>query len=89
MHVLPQGFVHAQDRLWQMECQRGPTINSLAPNFACEQPLALRWTSLEPDTMTEALPAMNRACNCLDFREALRHWTSSYAAYSTLCSRTR
>jgi penicillin amidase len=54
----------------------GPVINVLAPDFAGEQPLAMRWTSLEPDTMTLALNAMNRARNCLEFREALRHWAA-------------
>jgi len=54
----------------------GPVINDLAPDFAGEQPLALRWTSLEPDTMIEGLHAMGRARNCLEFREALRHWTA-------------
>jgi len=46
----------------------GPVINDLAPDFAGEQPLALRWTSLEPDTMIEGLHAMGRARNCLEFR---------------------
>jgi penicillin amidase len=56
--------------------RHGPIINSLAPDLAGEQPLALRWTSLEPDTMAEALLAMNHARNCVEFREALRHWTA-------------
>jgi len=54
----------------------GPVINGLAPDLAGEQPLALRWTSLEPDSMTRALLAMSRARNCLELREALRHWTA-------------
>jgi penicillin amidase len=53
----------------------GPIINALAPDFAGEQPLALRWTSLEPETMLHALWAMNRARTCLEFREALRDWS--------------
>jgi penicillin amidase len=56
--------------------RHGPIINSLAPDLAGEQPLALRWTSLEPDTMIESLYAMNRARNCQEFREALRYWTA-------------
>ncbi len=56
--------------------RHGPIINGLAPDFAGEQPLALRWTSLEPDTMIEALQAMNLARNCLELREALRHWAA-------------
>jgi penicillin amidase len=54
----------------------GPIVNSLAPDFAGEEPLALRWTSLEPDTMLEGLFAMNRAGDCIEFREALRHWAA-------------
>jgi penicillin amidase len=62
----------------------GPIINALAPDLIGSgsteptdvQPLALRWTSLEPDTMTQALYGMNRARNCIEFREALRHWAA-------------
>jgi len=56
--------------------RHGPIINALAPDFAGEEPLALRWTSLEPDTMIHALFGMMRAHTCLEFREALRHWTA-------------
>lgn len=54
----------------------GPIINALAPDFVGEQPLALRWTSLEPDVMIHALHGMMRASNCIEFREALRHWAA-------------
>lgn len=54
----------------------GPIINSLAPGLAGEEPLALRWTALEPDTAAESLLAMNRARNCTEFREAVRHWAT-------------
>jgi penicillin amidase len=54
----------------------GPVINQLAPDFTGEQPLAMRWTSLEPDTMILALEGMNRARSCLEFRETLRHWAA-------------
>ena len=54
--------------------RHGPIINALALDFAGEQPLALRWTSLEPETTMHALWAMNRARTCLEFREALRDW---------------
>lgn len=54
--------------------RHGPIINALAPDLAGEQPLALRWTSLDPAPMISALRAMNRARNCLEFREALRGW---------------
>lgn len=62
----------------------GPIINALAPDLIGSgstestdvQPLALRWASLEPDTMFHALYGMNRARNCIEFREALRHWAA-------------
>ncbi len=68
----------------------GPVINALAPDLAGEpwpeafesgpsevvEGLALRWTTLEPDGMIEAVSAMSRAQDCLEFREALRHWTA-------------
>ncbi len=41
-----------------------------------EPPLALRWTSLEPDTTFDALLGMNRARSCGEFREALRAWAA-------------
>ncbi len=54
----------------------GPVINALSQDFAGEQPLALRWTALEPDNMFQALLGMNRAKNCLEFRDALRYWAA-------------
>jgi penicillin amidase len=63
--------------------RHGPVINALAPDLAAacaeggtrDQPLALRWTALEPDPSThEALIDMNRARNCREFRQALRLW---------------
>jgi penicillin amidase len=70
--------------------RHGPIINALAPDLAGEpwaqavegappevaEGLALRWTSLEPDGMIEAVLALNQARDCLEFREALRHWTA-------------
>lgn len=56
--------------------RHGPIINSLAADLAGEQPLALRWTALEPNRMVEALFHMARARNCLEFREALRFWVA-------------
>ena len=53
----------------------GPIINSLAPDLA-EEPLALRWVSLEPDTMLDGLFAMNRARTCVEFRDGMRHWSA-------------
>jgi penicillin amidase len=62
--------------------RHGPVISALAPDFAgdgsanltASQPLALRWTSLDPSRIIHALYAMNRAPDCLAFREALREW---------------
>jgi penicillin G amidase len=57
-----------------IETRHGPIINSLAPDLAGEQPLAMRWTALEPDRMLQGMIAMNRAGSCQEFREALRNW---------------
>ena len=54
----------------------GPIINSLAPDLAGEDPLALRWPSLDPDSMLDALMALARARDCLEFREGLRTWSA-------------
>lgn len=54
--------------------RHGPIINNLAPDLAGEQPIAMRWTALEADRMLDGIAAMNRARNCIEFREALRHW---------------
>jgi penicillin amidase len=56
--------------------RHGPIINVLAPDFIGEQPLALRWTSSEPDTLVHAIWGMNRARSCGEFREALRDWAA-------------
>jgi penicillin amidase len=40
-----------------------------------EQPLALRWTALEPGRLTEAVLALNRARDWDSFRAALADWT--------------
>ncbi|MBN1979267.1 MAG: penicillin acylase family protein [Anaerolineae bacterium] len=55
--------------------RHGPIINKLAPDFSGERPLALRWLALQPDTLIEAVSAMDRARNCHEFRQALRLWT--------------
>jgi penicillin G amidase len=54
--------------------RHGPIINQLAPDFCGETPLALRWTAYDPEQLFLALHQMNRAHNCLEFREALRYW---------------
>jgi penicillin amidase len=56
----------------------GPIINALAPDLtSVEQPLALRWTSLDPENVLSALRGMNRARDCAGFREAVRDWTAA------------
>ncbi len=54
--------------------QHGPIINSLNPDLAGETPLAMRWTALDPANMITAVLGMVTAKNCLEFRQALRHW---------------
>jgi penicillin amidase len=54
--------------------RHGPVINQLAPDFSGETPLALRWTAYDPEQLFMALYCMNRAHDCLEFREALRNW---------------
>ena len=72
--------------------QHGPIINPLVPEDAGEvppdlspgalpefvkgQPLALKWTALEPNGMVRALFSLARARNCDEFREGLRLWTA-------------
>lgn len=64
--------------------RHGPVINELAPGLATglgpdglpEQPLALRWTSLDHAAMFETLRVMNRSRTCAEFREALRGWVA-------------
>jgi penicillin amidase len=53
----------------------GPIINALTPDFAGEDPLALRWTALELDESILSLYQMNIARSCTEFREALREWS--------------
>lgn len=56
--------------------RHGPIINALAPDFTGEQPLALRWVSLEPDTMTVVLLELLRAKDVEAFHHAYRNWTA-------------
>ncbi len=58
----------------------GPIINDNAlengeiSGFNNENPLALRWTALEPGTLFRSVLKMNQAHNWEEFREALRYW---------------
>jgi penicillin amidase len=56
--------------------RHGPIINSLAPELAGEDPLALRWPSLEPNSIVEELMTLTRARDCIEFREGLRTWSA-------------
>ncbi len=56
--------------------RHGPIIDSLAGALCGGDSLSLRWTAFEPEMMFGALRAMNRARTRLEFRDALRQWTS-------------
>jgi penicillin G amidase len=56
--------------------RHGPIINSLAPDLAGEQPLALKWTSHEPDSMANAIIRMNKAKTYAEFLEGIKEWTA-------------
>jgi penicillin amidase len=56
--------------------RHGPIINVLRDDLADAEPLALRWTSLEPDMVLRGLMRMNHARDCREFRETLRDWTA-------------
>ncbi len=42
--------------------------------FNNEDPLALRWTALEPGTLMQAITRLNKATNWDEFRKALSYW---------------
>lgn len=53
----------------------GPVINLLFKDaFPDVEPLALRWTALEPENIVLALYRMNTARDCQEFRQALRYF---------------
>jgi penicillin G amidase len=57
----------------------GPIINSLDNYPAAEgeeQPLALRWVSLEPEATANTLYGILRARNCHEFHDSLRDWVA-------------
>lgn len=55
--------------------RHGPIINNLAPDFIGEQPLALRWTSLDPDPSVNGYYSLLTTANCAEFHEALKQWS--------------
>jgi penicillin amidase len=64
------------------ETHLGPIINDNELNpetgeilgFNNEDPLALRWTALEPSRMSRAVVGINGATNWDEFRSALQYW---------------
>lgn len=64
------------------ETHLGPIINDNQineetggiPGFNNEDPVALRWTALDPGTITQAIVKLNKATNWEEFRGALQYW---------------
>ena len=56
------------------ETHLGPIINDQPGDFNNDNPMALRWTALEPGTLFEALIRLNLASDWDEFREAVRYW---------------
>ena len=64
------------------ETHLGPIINDNNPDKETseitglnnEDPMALRWTALEPGTMGKAIVPLNRARNWEEFRSAIQYW---------------
>jgi len=53
--------------------RHGPLLNGVVDGL--DAFVALRWTALEPGSITTALLRLNRAGNWDEFRDALRRWT--------------
>ena len=59
-----------------VQTRHGPIINqALLQGYEHEAPLALRWTTLEPESTVTAVFKMNCARSCQEFHEALRDWS--------------
>jgi penicillin G amidase len=56
------------------ETHLGPIINDQPGIFNNHNPMALRWTALEPGTLFEALIRLNLASDWDEFREAISYW---------------
>ncbi len=64
------------------ETHIGPIINDnqydeksgTVQGYNSKEPLALRWTALEPSTLLLSISALDRAANWDDFRNALKFW---------------
>jgi penicillin G amidase len=55
--------------------RHGPIVNDLAPLLAGTEPLALRWTSFDPDTSFTALERVWRARTCDEVRTGFEAWS--------------
>ena len=59
-----------------VQTRHGPIINqALLRGYDHPAPLALRWTTLEPESTVKAVFKMNSAKSCQEFHEALRDWS--------------
>jgi penicillin amidase len=59
-----------------VKTRHGPIINqAILRGYEHEAPLALRWTTFEPESTVKAVFKMNCATNCQEFHEALRDWS--------------
>ena len=59
-----------------VKTRHGPIINqALLGGYEHDAPLALRWTTLEPESTVKAVFKMNCAQSCEEFHEALRDWS--------------
>jgi len=56
--------------------RHGPIITELAPDLCNEQPVALRWTALDPDSMVQTLFEIASAKNTEEFKAGLRFWAT-------------
>ena len=55
--------------------RHGPIINDVLAQAQGRQPLALRWTALEPGTISQSVLLLDQASNWEEFRAALAYWT--------------
>jgi len=53
---------------------RWDPVTGTASGFENDEPLAQRWTALDPGTVSRAIVALDRADDWEDFRAALRDW---------------
>ncbi|MCC6956655.1 MAG: penicillin acylase family protein [Anaerolineales bacterium] len=56
--------------------RHGPIITELAPDLCADQPVALRWTALDPDDMIETLFNIAAAKDAEQFRSGLKSWAT-------------